>query len=86
MPTYDYECSECGHVFELLHGMRDDPDPPCPQCGAGSQRLISGGAGVVFKGSGFHATDNGNSRNPSCGQNRTCCGRDEPCEVPPCEG
>ncbi len=85
MPVYDYKCKECGHVFERSHGMTEEPEPKCPQCNAGSHRVITGGAGVIFKGSGFYATDHGNARNPSCGRTAPCCGRKEPCDVSPCE-
>ncbi|MBT8487592.1 MAG: zinc ribbon domain-containing protein [Gemmatimonadetes bacterium] len=56
MPTYDYECLK-GHRFELFQKMSDDPVTACPECGADAQRLISGGAGFLFKGEGFYITD-----------------------------
>jgi putative FmdB family regulatory protein len=84
MPTYDYKCEECGHVFEVFHGMNEDPDIECPRCGSDPVRVISGGSGIIFKGSGFYATDSGSSSRTSCGVNGTCCGRDEPCDSPPC--
>lgn len=56
MPTYDYECAK-GHRFELFQKMSDDPVAVCPECGADAQRLISGGAGFLFKGEGFYITD-----------------------------
>jgi putative FmdB family regulatory protein len=58
MPTYDYECKSCGHVFETMHAMSLPPLRKCPECGKLKLvRLISGGAGVIFKGSGFYETD-----------------------------
>jgi len=58
MPTYDYECKACGHVFETMHAMSAPPLKKCPECGKKALvRLISGGAGVIFKGSGFYETD-----------------------------
>ena len=58
MPTYDYRCSECGHVFEELQSMKDQPLKDCPQCHKPSlQRLMAGGAGMIFKGTGFYLTD-----------------------------
>ena len=58
MPTYEYECRECGHAFETMHGMTAPVLRKCPKCGKMRlQRLISGGAGVIFKGSGFYETD-----------------------------
>ncbi len=57
MPTYDYECSKCGHRFEVFQSMTDEPKKRCPECKGKVQRLISGGAGIIFKGSGFYQTD-----------------------------
>jgi putative FmdB family regulatory protein len=57
MPTYEYRCPECGTDFEKFQKMSDEPGAPCPQCGAKAERRISGGAGLVFKGSGFYITD-----------------------------
>ena len=56
MPTYDYECSK-GHRFEVFQKMSDEPVASCPKCGEAAQRLISGGAGFLFKGDGFYITD-----------------------------
>ncbi len=58
MPTYEYECPE-GHRFEKLQKMSDKPRAACPICGKPAVRKISGGAGLVFKGSGFYITDYG---------------------------
>lgn len=58
MPTYEYECEECEHIFEKFQSMTDDPIEICPECDGKVRRLISGGAGLVFKGSGFYITDN----------------------------
>jgi putative FmdB family regulatory protein len=57
MPTYDYECTKCGHVFEAFQSMTDKPLKSCPQCKGKIKRLIGAGAGIIFKGSGFYATD-----------------------------
>jgi len=57
MPTYEYECEACGHLFSVLQKMTDDPLETCPVCGGKVQRLVSGGAGFIFKGSGFYTTD-----------------------------
>jgi putative FmdB family regulatory protein len=58
MPTYEYQCSE-GHIFEKFQKMTDKPRAKCPVCGKMASRKISGGAGLVFKGSGFYITDYG---------------------------
>lgn len=58
MPTYDYKCSDCGHTFEELQSMKDDALVICPKCGKETLvRLIGGGGGMIFKGSGFYLTD-----------------------------
>ena len=58
MPTYEYRCRACGQTFERFQKMSDDPVRTCPDCGEdAAQRLISSGGGLVFKGSGFYATD-----------------------------
>jgi len=80
MPTYEYECTECGNRFEVFQKMSEDPVKSCPACGGEVHRLIGGGAGVIFKGAGFYATDyRKNSSGPPCGRDVPCCGRDEPC-------
>jgi putative FmdB family regulatory protein len=58
MPTYEYRCPD-GHQFEKLQKMSDKPQAKCPVCGRPATRKISGGAGLVFKGSGFYITDYG---------------------------
>jgi len=58
MPTYEYRCPE-GHAFELFQKMSEKPRAKCPVCGKLATRQISGGAGLVFKGSGFYITDYG---------------------------
>jgi putative FmdB family regulatory protein len=58
MPTYEYVCPE-GHAFEKFQKMTDKPRAKCPTCGKTATRQISGGAGLVFKGSGFYITDYG---------------------------
>ena len=58
MPTYDYKCEVCGHTFEAFQSMQEDPIRVCPSCGEEKvKRLISAGAGLIFKGSGFYITD-----------------------------
>jgi len=57
MPTYEYECLECGIGFEAFQKMSDEVLEECPQCRGKVKRLISSGSGVIFKGKGFYATD-----------------------------
>lgn len=58
MPHYDYECSKCGKRCEFFQSMSDKPMKKCPECGANKlRRLISGGAGIIFRGSGFYVND-----------------------------
>lgn len=58
MPTYDYKCDTCAHMFEHFQSMHEAPLESCPQCGSKVRRLLGGGAGIIFKGSGFYVTDN----------------------------
>ena len=57
MPTYEYECRRCGHKFELFQSMSEPPRKRCPKCRGKVERLLGTGAGILFKGSGFYATD-----------------------------
>ena len=58
MPTYDYECDSCSHSFEAFQSMSDDALSTCPACGTDSlRRLVGGGLGVIFRGSGFYVND-----------------------------
>ncbi len=63
MPTYDYECNACGYTFEVFQNMSDEPLKKCPECGKRVRRLVGGGLGIIFKGSGFYVTDNKSSSN-----------------------
>lgn len=58
MPNYDYECSKCNRVFEVFQRISEEPLKTCPTCGGRVKRLIGGGIGIIFKGSGFYSTDN----------------------------
>jgi putative FmdB family regulatory protein len=58
MPTYEYVCKNCGHLFEIVQSMKDDPLTECPEC-AGELRKVFAPPAISFKGSGFYATDHG---------------------------
>lgn len=58
MPTYEYECPDCGHTFEEFQSITARPIRRCPQCGKRRvKRLLGCGAGLIFKGNGFYQTD-----------------------------
>jgi putative FmdB family regulatory protein len=58
MPTYDYICAKCGHELEVFQSMKDAPLVKCPACKkSGLKRMIGGGSGLIFKGTGFYITD-----------------------------
>lgn len=57
MPTYDYECTECGYIFEKFQSMKETPLKECPKCDGRVKRHIGTGSGIIFKGSGFYTTD-----------------------------
>jgi len=57
MPTYQYRCTECDAELEVVQKFSDDPLTVCPECD-GRLRKVFNAVGVVFKGSGFYATDN----------------------------
>ncbi|RLB13655.1 MAG: zinc ribbon domain-containing protein [Deltaproteobacteria bacterium] len=88
MPTYEYECQNTGRRFDFFQNMNDEPLQKCPECGGPVRKLISAGGGIIFKGSGFYATDykggGGGASPPACGSDKTCCGRDFSCDYPPC--
>ena len=56
MPTYEYRCQN-GHEFEVFQRMSEPPVEKCIHCGGKAERLLSAGAGLLFKGSGFYITD-----------------------------
>ncbi len=57
MPTYEYECDKCGYRFDYFQKMSDELLKQCPKCGCRLHRLIGAGSGIIFKGTGFYATD-----------------------------
>ena len=59
MPTYEYQCQKCGHCFSEFQRIVDPPIKDCPKCNKKGcvEQIISGGSGLIFKGSGFYRTD-----------------------------
>ena len=66
MPTYDYICNDCEKMYEYFQSMSDAPIKECPECKMNSlRRVISGGTGLIFKGSGYYLTDYKNKKTQS---------------------
>ncbi len=61
MPIYTYRCESCGVQFERHQSFNDAPLKICPECRKKSLKKVIAPVGVVFKGSGFYATDNRSS-------------------------
>ncbi|GAB1433630.1 hypothetical protein MASR2M29_22560 [Spirochaetota bacterium] len=68
MPSYEYECRACGYKFERVQSMSDEPVKECPKCGKEVRRIIFGGTGVIFRGSGFYINDSKGSKDSSIGK------------------
>ena len=62
MPTYNYYCSDCDTHFSYFQKMSESPISSCENCGGQVKRLITGGTGLIFKGSGFYLTDYKNKK------------------------
>ena len=62
MPTYNYYCSDCDSHFSYFQKMSESPISSCENCGGKVKRLITGGTGLIFKGSGFYLTDYKNGK------------------------
>ena len=72
MPTYEYKCKQCGFVFEKFQSITAAPETACPQCSGRVQKLLSGGAGIIMKG----------TRQNNHLQCETCCPNEGVCENP----
>jgi putative FmdB family regulatory protein len=86
MPTYEYECEKCGERFERRQPFSEVPITECPECHGKVRRIVSGGAGFIFRES---EKGRANHRGTECNLEhvgKTCCGREERCEKPPCGG
>jgi putative FmdB family regulatory protein len=64
VPTYQYQCTECGAALEVIQSFTDDSLTECPEC-AGRLRKVFNAVGVVFKGSGFYRNDSRSTSSPS---------------------
>ena len=67
MPTYEYLCNTCGERFDIFQSISDDVFQKKPNCEVQKceiTRIVSGGAGLIFKGSGFYLTDYKNKEKP----------------------
>jgi putative FmdB family regulatory protein len=85
MPTYEYACPKCGHTFEQYQSMIDEPLKKCPACKkTGVKRLVGGGGGLIFKGSGFYITDYRN-KDSAQKEKRKTGGESKPTEAKPAE-
>jgi len=81
MPTYEYECKACGYRFEVFQSITAKHLEKCPKCGKAVKRLISSGAGVIFKGSGFYATDYRKGHKPAAHKGGcSCCPKSDVCK------
>ena len=64
MPIYDYECTQCGHRFEVKQSFHDKPQATCPQCKKKAKRVFHP-TPIIFKGSGFYVTDHRKNAEPA---------------------
>lgn len=84
MPTYEYECRACGHTFDVFQSMSADALTICPACDKKQlRRLIGGGAGIIFKGSGFYVNDSRSKSSSATGKpaRETADGASKPSEA-----
>jgi len=83
MPTYEYKCEKCKYKFEKFQSMKAEHLKECPKCKGPVKRLIGKGGGIIFKGSGFYATDYKKGKKPSK-KDKGGCPLKKPGEKPPC--
>lgn len=58
MPHFDFICKSCGYRFERFLSINSEREQICPECGGVAEKMISGGAGIIFRGDGFYITEN----------------------------
>ena len=85
MPTYEYECSSCKEHFETFQGITAPPLSACPKCSGKVNRLIGKGAGIIFKGPGFYATDYKKGNNSEASEPCQLSKKSEACKSCPME-
>ncbi|MGH2686212.1 MAG: FmdB family zinc ribbon protein [Actinomycetota bacterium] len=66
MPTYEFRCTQCGTLYEVFQRIDEEPLRVCERCG-GELKKVFHPAGIVFKGSGFYATDSRRSKKRETG-------------------
>jgi len=77
MPTYEYRCDNCRHLFEKFQSIKAAPLRKCPACGKLKlKRLLGTGVGVIFKGSGFYETDYRSENYKQAAKKETDAGKD----------
>ncbi len=82
MPNYDYECSSCSYQEEIFQRITEDPITTCPNCGKETfHRVVTGGAGVLYKGEGWYVTDY--SKKSSGGKDSSSSGTSSPSSSTP---
>lgn len=79
MPVYEYECGKCGLRFERRQAMTDISLTECPECGGTVRLLVSGGVGVLSKGSGHGRKEMGGGGCSFEQEGTTCCGKNQRC-------
>jgi putative FmdB family regulatory protein len=85
MPTYEYQCQKCNKRYEVFQSITEKPIAKCKFCNGKVKRLIGTGSGIIFKGSGFYATDYRKDTGAAKAK-----GKDKPASCPakgaPCQG
>ncbi len=76
MPTYEYQCEVCRYQVDYFQSMKEPAKTVCPRCQGKLNRMVTKGAGLIFKGSGFYETDykrrdSGTGRNNGNGRHVT---------------
>ncbi len=81
MPIYTYRCSSCGVQFDRQQSFDDSPLVKCPECGKKSLKKVFTPAGIIFKGSGWYATDHRSPSGQGTSRDKKSEGSEEPSKV-----